>query len=65
MRKSGRIAHHDPDPRPPLPSRTDVFDPSVVQGKYRAPPVLGENLCELTAGGQGFLQRPGDYGLIN
>jgi hypothetical protein len=54
MGEPGRIAHHDPDPGAALSTGADVFDAAIVERDYRATPVLGKNLGELAACGQGL-----------
>ena len=65
VRKTGRIADHNPDPGSPVVARTDVLDPAVVERNQRPAPVLGEHFGELAACGQGLLQHPGDDGFVH
>jgi hypothetical protein len=54
MGEPGRITHHDPDPRAALSAGADVLDAAIVKRDHRATPVLGKNLGELAARGQGL-----------
>jgi hypothetical protein len=54
MGEPGRITHHDPDPGAALSAGADVLDAAIVKRDHRATPVLGKNLGELAACGQGL-----------
>jgi hypothetical protein len=54
MGETGGIAHHDPDPGSSLTAGADVLDAAIIKRDHRAAPVLGKNLGELSACGQGL-----------
>jgi hypothetical protein len=61
----GRLAPHDPDPRSTVAPRRQLLHAPVVQAGRRRPPVLNEQLGEVTAGAEGGGQDALDDGFFD